>query len=580
MSRKVIVLKFGSSVLHSRAELPTRRPRNLSLDSPPVSRRRRRLGLRRRDRSPAGNRRRISRRQSRSHRARRRHRRGSCDVRSSRSNSTASAFPRKSSIPARSSSSPKPHSNDTEPVSADIRCHRERLQARPRRCHSRLRRARSPRPRCPLRSRRLRPLRALPRQAARARAAASSKTSTASTTAIPPPAPTRSVSTRSTSPTRSPSAARSFSRKPSPSDARPASRSKSPPSATTYATVVGSHHSVLVASRHFFAGAAEDRPARTRHRRPRRLSGAGEASRISSKSPASPCAVLSCTAITLPSNLLTRDCWDAIDDVDVVVELIGGTDPAGELVKAALAAGKPVVTANKLLLAERCSARATITRCATPRPWAAQSRRWKRCAPWPTTADRLALRRAERNLQLHPRSHRRRMLLVARPSPKRRPTASPSRIPAPMSPAPTRSCKLRLLARRAFPGRHSALRQRHRHRRHRSSPGCSQRLATADARDWSAPRRCTTAAVHLEVKPHTGRLVVIPSRKSATKKIACSSIMSWPRRSAQHFWTGRGAGRWPTTAAVMADLFDLSRELASREPVLIKSERSNRSHLP
>ena len=27
-----------------------------------------------------------------------------------------------------------------------------------------------------------------------------------------------------------------------------------------------------------------------------------------------------------PGNLLTRDCWDVIDDVDVVVELIGGTD--------------------------------------------------------------------------------------------------------------------------------------------------------------------------------------------------------------------------------------------------------------
>ena len=52
-----------------------------------------------------------------------------------------------------------------------------------------------------------------------------------------------------------------------------------------------------------------------------------------------------------PENLLTRDCWDVIDDVDVVVELIGGSDPAGDLVNAALAAGKPVVTANKLLLA-------------------------------------------------------------------------------------------------------------------------------------------------------------------------------------------------------------------------------------
>ena len=39
------------------------------------------------------------------------------------------------------------------------------------------------------------------------------------------------------------------------------------------------------------------------------------------------------------------------NDVDVVVELIGGTHPAHELIEAALRAGKPVVTGNKALLA-------------------------------------------------------------------------------------------------------------------------------------------------------------------------------------------------------------------------------------
>src|SRR5204862_1017150 len=38
-------------------------------------------------------------------------------------------------------------------------------------------------------------------------------------------------------------------------------------------------------------------------------------------------------------------------DIDVVVEVIGGIEPARELIVAALAAGKPVVTANKELLA-------------------------------------------------------------------------------------------------------------------------------------------------------------------------------------------------------------------------------------
>lgn len=41
----------------------------------------------------------------------------------------------------------------------------------------------------------------------------------------------------------------------------------------------------------------------------------------------------------------------AADDVDIVVELIGGTDVAADAIKKAFAAGKPVVTANKELLA-------------------------------------------------------------------------------------------------------------------------------------------------------------------------------------------------------------------------------------
>ena len=43
--------------------------------------------------------------------------------------------------------------------------------------------------------------------------------------------------------------------------------------------------------------------------------------------------------------------WWCGPDVDVVVELIGGIHPAHELISAALRAGKPVVTANKAVLA-------------------------------------------------------------------------------------------------------------------------------------------------------------------------------------------------------------------------------------
>lgn len=44
------------------------------------------------------------------------------------------------------------------------------------------------------------------------------------------------------------------------------------------------------------------------------------------------------------------------DDVDVVVELIGGLEPAEALLQTAIDAGKPVVTANKALIAERGNA--------------------------------------------------------------------------------------------------------------------------------------------------------------------------------------------------------------------------------
>ncbi len=57
-------------------------------------------------------------------------------------------------------------------------------------------------------------------------------------------------------------------------------------------------------------------------------------------------------AVAIPGKLLTTD-WKSVvasPDVDVVVELMGGTSTAKEVVLAALAAGKPVVTANKALL--------------------------------------------------------------------------------------------------------------------------------------------------------------------------------------------------------------------------------------
>jgi homoserine dehydrogenase len=57
--------------------------------------------------------------------------------------------------------------------------------------------------------------------------------------------------------------------------------------------------------------------------------------------------------VHLPDEVLTRDAAEVVadPDVDLVVEVIGGIEPARELILAALAGGKPVVTANKELLA-------------------------------------------------------------------------------------------------------------------------------------------------------------------------------------------------------------------------------------
>ncbi len=57
--------------------------------------------------------------------------------------------------------------------------------------------------------------------------------------------------------------------------------------------------------------------------------------------------------LPLPADVFTDDPQQVVaaDDVDVVVEVMGGRHPAGDLVRQALRAGKPVVTANKELVA-------------------------------------------------------------------------------------------------------------------------------------------------------------------------------------------------------------------------------------
>src|SRR5215216_5279332 len=58
--------------------------------------------------------------------------------------------------------------------------------------------------------------------------------------------------------------------------------------------------------------------------------------------------------LPVPSALFTTDALGLVkrDDVDVVIEVVGGIEPARGWLIEALASGKSVVTANKALLAE------------------------------------------------------------------------------------------------------------------------------------------------------------------------------------------------------------------------------------
>ncbi len=68
-------------------------------------------------------------------------------------------------------------------------------------------------------------------------------------------------------------------------------------------------------------------------------------------------------ALGVPAGLRVEDPWEALEaGPDVVVELLGGAEPAGDLIAAALDAGRAVVTANKRVLAERGAELAELAR--------------------------------------------------------------------------------------------------------------------------------------------------------------------------------------------------------------------------
>ena len=70
----------------------------------------------------------------------------------------------------------------------------------------------------------------------------------------------------------------------------------------------------------------------------------------------------------VPAERLATNLWVAINEpADLVIELIGGIEPAGDIVHAALLRGRAVITANKALLATRWDTFERYARAPQPR---------------------------------------------------------------------------------------------------------------------------------------------------------------------------------------------------------------------
>ncbi|MDQ3939782.1 MAG: homoserine dehydrogenase, partial [Actinomycetota bacterium] len=71
-----------------------------------------------------------------------------------------------------------------------------------------------------------------------------------------------------------------------------------------------------------------------------------ELARVAVRTPSKP------RGVAIPDRVVTNDPWEVVSDpdVDIIVEVIGGAEPARDLILAAIKSGKHVVTANKELL--------------------------------------------------------------------------------------------------------------------------------------------------------------------------------------------------------------------------------------
>ena len=272
-----------------------------------------------------------------------------------------------------------------------------------------------------------------------------------------------------------------------------------------------------------------------------------------------------------PRHLLTRDCRDVVEnDIDVLIELIGGIDPAADLVHTALRAGKPVVTANKLLVASDTTLSSHVGLRYSAAVGGAVPAMEAVAAIAGSGSDRIVSLSGVLNGTCNYILDR----LAAGCTWEQAVAEAQAHGFAEQDPSADLSgsdtlCKLRLLARSAFPGCEEIRVEV------AGIEGIDPQRVQAAARDGCRVRlvgsaRLEQGSVCLEVKP----ALVDASHPFALIKNEENCLLVQTEASPlPHVWTGRGAGRWPTTAAVMADLFDLSRErAAASDPWSVASE--------
>jgi homoserine dehydrogenase len=277
----------------------------------------------------------------------------------------------------------------------------------------------------------------------------------------------------------------------------------------------------------------------------------------------------------VPRALLTRDVFEAVhSDCDVVIELIGGLEPAGEAIAAALAAGKHVVTANKSVLAQRGAEFAAIAASAGAR--LLYSAAVGGAVPVLETLTQLARATQVRSVEAVINGTCNFVLDELARGCSFEDAVALAQASGFAEADPTFdldgsdvACKLVLIAQAAFGVElpFEAIERRG--------------IGDLDPRhvfDLNASARAVRLVARLRRTEHGIEARVEPAVLEATHAFASAQreqncVIVELADSSRVTLRGKGAGRWPTTEAVFADVLDLQREHARGE--LLVSDKTN-----